>query len=165
MKPDWAEIADCLRTEIAEFGRLLQLLEEQQQLIVRRDPGAVLRLQEPIQDQVGVLEQCRRSREEAGRRFAAAHGRPEAGPLRQLIPLVGPEGRPLMAALVAEISHLVRRVRRGLRLNQRLLSCSVECQQEFMRRVWPSAFTKTYAADGRVSLGGFRREAALQGAG
>ena len=85
--------------------------------------------------------------------------------MRSLLPLVQAEVRPLMAALIAEINHLVHRLRRAMALNQRLLACTVEYQQEFMRRLWPAAFTKTYAADGRVSLGRLRREPSLLTAG
>ena len=90
---------------------------------------------------------------------------PSARTLRALLPLVAAEARPLLAALIAEINHLVHRVRRSMALNQRLLACTVECQQEFMRRVWPAAFTKTYAADGRVSVSRLRRVPSMQTAG
>lgn len=165
MNHDWAEIADCLRNEIAEYGKLLQLLERQQGFILQRKPEAILEMHAPLQVQVDVLHECRERREKAARDFAASRGEPEARMLRGLVPLVAAEVRPLMAALVSEINHLVRRVRRGLSLNQRLLACSVECQQEFMRRLWPSAFTRTYTAAGRVAEGQYRRQSALQTAG
>jgi flagellar biosynthesis/type III secretory pathway chaperone len=165
MNPDWTEIAECLRNEIAEYGTLLNLIEEQHKLIFKRDPAAIVALNPSLQTQVDVLHQCREIREKAAQEFAAAHGQPPARTMRSLIPLVGAEGRPLIAALIAETNHLVHRLRRAMALNQRLLACTVEFQQEFMRRLWPAAFTKTYAADGRVSIARLRRLPSMLTAG
>jgi len=165
MNNDWDNIAECLRSEIAEYGRLLNLIEHQHKLIFQRDPGAILRHNPALQAQVDLLHECRGRREQAARDFAAAHDQPSARTMRALLPLVAADGRPLMAALIAEINHLVHRVRRALALNQRLLATTVDCQQEFMRRLWPSAFTKTYAADGRVSVTRLRRMPSMQTAG
>jgi hypothetical protein len=165
MKHDWENIAECLRGEIAEYGRLLNLIEDQQKLIYQRDSAAVVRHHPVLEAQVAVLHACRGRREEAAREFAARRAEPSARTLRALLPLVAAEARPLLAALIAEINHLVHRVRRSMALNQRLLACTVECQQEFMRRVWPAAFTKTYAADGRVSVSRLRRVPSMQTAG
>ncbi|HVW19583.1 MAG TPA: flagellar protein FlgN [Opitutaceae bacterium] len=165
MKPDWTGLADSLRGEIAEYGRLLSLIEEQQKLIFQRDPEAILRQNPALQAQIAVLHQCREARERAVSAFAAAHGRPAGSTMRALLPSVGEEGRPLVAALIAETNHLIHRVRRQMALNQRLLATSLDCQQEFMRRLWPSAFTKTYAKDGRVSVARLRSEPSLSSAG
>jgi len=165
MKPDWSGLADSLRGEIAEYGRLLSLIEEQQKLIFQRDPEAILRQNPSLQSQVEVLHQCRGLREKAVGEFAAAHGRPAGSTLRALLTSVAEEGRPLLAALIAETNHLIHRVRRQMSLNQRLLASTLDCQQEFMRRLWPTAFTKTYAKDGRVSVARLRTEPSLSSAG
>jgi flagellar biosynthesis/type III secretory pathway chaperone len=165
MNHDWDHLAECLRGEIAEYGTLLNLIEDQHKLIFLRDPAAIVRLNPTLQAQVETLHACRGRREQATQAFAAAHAQPEARTMRALLPLVAAEARPLLAALMAEINHLVHRVRRAMALNQRLLACTVEYQQEFMRRLWPSAFTKTYAADGRVSVTRLRRLPSLQTAG
>jgi flagellar biosynthesis/type III secretory pathway chaperone len=165
MNHDWDKMAECLRGEISEYGRLLNLIDDQHKLIFQRDSAAIVRLNPTLQAQVEILHECRGRREQAVREFAAAHAQPSVSTMRALLPLVEPDGRPLMAALIAEINHLVHRVRRAMALNQRLLACTVEFQQEFMRRLWPSAFTKTYAADGRVSVSRLRRMPSMQTAG
>lgn len=152
MTIDWQSVADGLRAEVSEYGRLLHLLGEQQKLIFRRDPQAVLASNVAIRAQVDVLQNCRRLREQAAAAFAEGNGRPANSTLRSLLPCVSPEGRPLVEALVAEVNRLIHRVRRTMRLNQRLLSSAVECHQELLRRLWPAVFTRTYAADGRVSV-------------
>jgi flagellar biosynthesis/type III secretory pathway chaperone len=152
----WKNVAECLRAEVAEYGRLLHLMEEQRELIFKREPGAILLANRSIQAQVDVLHECRRRREEMACRLAAEHARPANATLRSLIPLICPEARPLMEALIAEVNRLIHRVRRIMGLNERLLACAVDCQQELLRRLWPSAFTKTYSADGRVTVSSHR---------
>jgi flagellar biosynthesis/type III secretory pathway chaperone len=161
----WKTVAESLRAEVAEYGRLLHLMEEQRDLIFRRDPAAILLSNKSIQAQVDVLHECRRRREEVAAQLAQEHARPPNATLRSLVPLVAPEGRPLLEALIAEVNRLVHRVRRIMRLNERLLATAVDCQQELLRRLWPSAFTKTYAADGRVTVSTPRLSPSLQNAG
>jgi hypothetical protein len=165
MNQDWSDMADCLRGEIAEYGRLLNLIEDQQKLIFARNPDAIVRLNPALEAQVDVLHECRARREEATRIFSAARALTEVPTLRALVPLVSADARPLLLALIAEVNHLVRRVKRAMAVNLRLLSCTVEYQQEFMRRLWPAAFTKTYAADGRVSVARLGRSPSMQTAG
>jgi flagellar biosynthesis/type III secretory pathway chaperone len=157
MIPSWQDLADHLRAEAAEYGRLLGLFEEQQKLLFQRDPQSVLMLGRAIQDQTAILESLRRKRERAVSEFAAGHGRPASATLRSLLDLVPEAAQPLWEALIDEINHLIHRVRRSSRLNYRLLGSVVECHQELLRRLRPDAFTKTYAPDGRVSLAGLTR--------
>jgi flagellar biosynthesis/type III secretory pathway chaperone len=158
----WKNVAECLRAEVAEYGRLLHLMEEQRDLIFKREPGAILLANHAIQAQVDVLHQCRARRVEMSARLAAEHARPANSTLRSLVPLIDPDARPLMEALIAEVNRLIHRVRRIMRLNERLLACAVECQQELLRRLWPSAFTKTYTADGRVMVSAQRASPSMQ---
>jgi flagellar biosynthesis/type III secretory pathway chaperone len=161
----WKNVAECLRAEVAEYGRLLHLMEEQRDVIFKRDTAAVFRAGSSIQAQVNILHDCRRRREEMSAKLAAEHDRPPNSTLRSLVPLINPDGRPLMEALIAEVNRLIHRVRRTMRLNERLLACAVDCQQELLRRLWPSAFIKTYAADGRVAVSAPRRAPTMQIAG
>ncbi len=165
MNTAWETLADALRAEIAEYGSLLHLLEEQRRFIFQRDVGVVLQSTHSIQPQVDVLQECRERRERAMAEFASANGRAAHGTLRSLLPLVPAEGRPLLEALIAEVNRLVHRLRRAMRLNERLLLCTVECHQELLRRLWPSAFTKTYASNGRVAVTTLHRGATMQTAG
>lgn len=165
MSHPWQAMADALREEAAEYGRLLGLFEEQIQTLFRRTPEETLMLSHTISDQAQLLQQLRLRREGAVTAFAAFHGRPANATLRSLLDLLPAEARPLFEALIGEINRLIHRVRRSSRLNYRLLGCMVECHQEVLRRLRPDAFTKTYAPNGRVSLGGMGRMPAMQTAG
>jgi flagellar biosynthesis/type III secretory pathway chaperone len=155
-------LAERLRREIAEYGQLLKLFEEQQKLIFRNAPHYVLESTRAIEAQVQVLDRERRSREDAVAAFASGRGQPGAPTLRSLLPFVDDEARPLLKAMIAEINLLIHRVRRDSRRNHRLLHCVVQCHQELLRRLRPDAFTKTYAPDGRVSVAAIRPAAAVQ---
>ena len=165
MKTDWEPIAECLRNEVAEYGLLLSLFAEQQNLIFQRDPEAVLRLGHSIQQQVDVLDQARADRESCVRSYATDRGLAPNATLRSLLPKVAPEARPLFEALITEVNLLIHRVRRASRLNHRLLSSMVDCHQELLRRLRPDAFTITYAPNGRISSRVFGRTQTVPSAG
>ncbi|HVU15304.1 MAG TPA: flagellar export chaperone FlgN [Candidatus Didemnitutus sp.] len=151
MNEAWPEIADALRTEIAEYGALLHLFEEQQKQLFARRADAVLRLSGEIEGQVRALHECRRSREEMVGSFATRHGRPGTSTLRSLFPMIAAEVHPLLEALIGEVNVLIHRVRRASRHNQILLARAVEIHQQLLREILPDTFTQTYAPTGRVA--------------
>ena len=161
----WQKIAECLRAELAEYGGLLAMFEEQQKFLFERDAGQVLRLSAAIEQQARLLQDCRRHREGIMAAFAMSHARPATSTLRSLLPLVEAVARPLLEALIDEVNHLLHRVRRVSRHNHTMLARSVELHQETLRAVRPDAFTQTYSPTGRVSLGAVQATPALQAAG
>lgn len=165
MKHLWKTIADCLRTEIAEYGGLLQLFEQQQRHLFSREAAAVLRLSAEIEAQVARLHDCRTHREQATVDFARAHGHPAGATLRSMLASVDADARPLVEALIGEVNRLIHRTRRITRHNHALLARAVETHQEFLRALRPEAFTTTYAADGRMNGAAVRPAPALRVAG
>jgi flagellar biosynthesis/type III secretory pathway chaperone len=152
LSPTWQKIAECLRTELAEYGGLLVLFAEQQKFLFKREANEVLRLSASIEQQVRTLEQCRRQRERLVADFAGAHAQPPSATLRSMLPLIDPDARPLIEALIGEINHLLHRVRRNSRQNHTLLARTVELHQDTLQQLRPNAFTKTYSAAGRLSV-------------
>jgi flagellar biosynthesis/type III secretory pathway chaperone len=165
MNASWESLAEGLRAEIAEYGCLLRLFEEQQRSLFSCAADTVLRLSTEIEAQVRVLHDCRRRREQMVAAFASAHGHPASATLRSLLPQVAADARPLLEALINEVNHLIHRVRRTSRHNHMLLAHAVETHQETLRALRPDAFIKTYAANGRVSVAATRSAPALQAAG
>jgi flagellar biosynthesis/type III secretory pathway chaperone len=152
LNPTWQKIAECLRTELAEYGCLLALFADQQKFLFAREATEVLRLSASIEQQVRTLEQCRRQRESLVADFAVVHLQPPSATLRSLLPMIDSVARPLIEALIGEINHLLHRVRRTSRHNQTLLARAVEVHQDTLQLIRPQAFTKTYSPAGRVSL-------------
>jgi flagellar biosynthesis/type III secretory pathway chaperone len=152
VSPTWQKIAECLRTELAEYGGLLGLFADQQKFLFKREANEVLRLSASIEQQVRTLDQCRRQRERLVADFAGTHAQPPSATLRSMLPLIDPDARPLIEALIGEINHLLHRVRRTSRHNHTLLARAVEVHQDTLQKLRPNAFTKTYSAAGRLSV-------------
>ena len=162
MNSDWQPIAEALRHEIAEYGGLLNLFEDQQRCIFQRDAEGILAINLGIEAQVSTLQDCRRAREQAVAAFAEARGQARTSTLRSLLPLFLAEVRPLLEALIDQVNVLIHRVRRVSRHNQALLARSIEAQQQLMRTLRPGSFSPTYAPNGRVALAAPRPAPAIQ---
>src|SRR5438552_18521825 len=104
---NWQSIAECLRQELAEYGELLRLFEQQQESLFKRDSDGVLRLGGEIEDQAHILQDCRIRREQIVVSFATGLGLSEPTTLRSLLPHIEVAARPLLEALVNEINHLL----------------------------------------------------------
>ena len=162
MKIMWEEIADCLRSEVAEYGALLHLFEEQQRLLFKRDASGVVMTTTALDAQVNTLQKCRMRREASVSAFAASRGElVNASLLRSLLLHVAIDAQPLISALVADINRLISRVRRASRQNRLFLSRTIENQQEIIRQFRPEAVTKTYSPTGRASFAVLGQVAAL----
>lgn len=166
MNEPWTIIAESLRTEIAGFGGLLNLFEQQQQSLFARDTDGVLRLSGEIEEHTRLMQEHRQNREQIVAEFALSNSQPARATLRSLLPFIAAEARPLIEALIAEVNVLIHRVRRLTRQNHTLLARTVESHQELMRTLRPDAFVHTYSAAGRKTLKSNARAAsALQAAG
>lgn len=152
MNTAWQFIAECLRSELVDYGELLRLFEAQQRSLFNREPEEVLRYSGEIEMQARRLSQCRTQRESAVSEFAIAHGQPSTTSLRSMLPLIEADARPLLEALINEVNALLHRVRRTSRHNQMLLSRTVEMHQETLQQLRPQTYTKTYSPAGRVSV-------------
>ncbi len=161
----WQHIAECLRAELAEYGGLLALFENQQTSLFRRDANEVLRLSAEIEQQARTLQYSRRQREDTVAGFAILHGQSAGSTLRSLLPFVALEARPLLEALIDEVNRLIHRVRRVSRHNHTLLTRTVDLHQEILRSIRPDTFTQTYTPKGRLALGNVPVAPAWQAAG
>lgn len=165
MNPSWETIADLLREELADYGGLLRLFEDQQASLLARDAQAVLRQASAIEEHAHVLAGSRGRRERAVSALATSLGRPAASTLRSLLPSLEPAAGPLLEALIDEVNRLLHRVRRVSRHNHALLQRTVELHQETLLHLRPQSFTKTYAPDGRVAVVAARPAASLRAEG
>lgn len=165
MNTPWEFIADRLRDELADYGGLLRLFEEQQLALFNRDADAVLRCATEIEAHARTLSDSRTRRERAVAAFAEERGCAATTSLRSMLPLIEADARPLLEALISEINLLLHRVRRTSRHNHTLLSRAVEVHQETLQQLRPNAFTKTYSPAGRVSMAAAHATATLRAAG
>lgn len=152
MNYTWNHIADCLRHEVAEYGALFSLYEDQQSRLFKHDADSVLRLGGDIEVQVRVLHDCRRQREATVAGYAGANGQPSSATIRALFPTFPQDACPLIEALIKEINVLIHRVRRIARHNHMLLARTVELRQQILRQLLPGTFSQTYSPKGRLSM-------------
>lgn len=165
MSKYWEFIAQCLRTELADYGGLLHLFEAQQRSLFGGDPEAVLRFATEIEAQARLIAQSRTRREEAVAVFAQENGCALNSSLRAMLHLIEPDARPLLEALITEVNLLLHRVRRASRHNHTLLARAVEVHQETLQHLRPHAFTKTYSPAGRLAVSAAHPPATLRAAG
>ncbi len=150
--PAWEAVVDALRDELAEYGELLRLFDDQQKRIFALDAGGVSEYVPQLEQQAEVARGRRHDRESVVRAFASGRGRPGDRSLRQLLPEFPTEVRPLVEALIDEINRLLNRTRQRTRQNQMMLSRLVELHHELVPALRPQAFTKTYSRLGQVAV-------------
>lgn len=148
----WDPIVEALRGELAEYGGLLRLFEEQQGKIFARESEGVAALAPLLEEQAATVRTLRHRREKLVRDFAAAHAKPAGSSLRQLLPEFPVDVRPLLEALIDEVNHLVHRARQRSRQNRLLLARLVELHQALLPTLKPQAFTKTYSRRGTLAV-------------
>ena len=153
MNVTWELLADCLRAEVEQYGTILQLLEEQQLCLIRRNPDRLKELAAAIDGATQSADSVRRHREEILRTFAVAQGCAANATIREILATIEANVRPLIEALVLEVNRLVYRTRRFARQNHELLARACQLQQDFLRQICPGIFSQTYSASGRVSGG------------
>lgn len=150
--PAWTPVVEALRTELAEYGGLLQLIEGQQKRIFALDSAGVAEFVQPIEYQTEVARARRADREDSVRRYAVAHGEAAGRSLRQLLPVFPAEVRPLFEALIDEINSLLRRTKQRTHQNQLMLARLVELHRELVPALRPQSFTKTYSRHGQLAV-------------
>ncbi len=161
----WQPIVECLRSEVTEYGRLIQLFEEQQALLFRRDAGGVLRVTGEIDEQADVLLDSRKKREAAAGEFARGKGLAGPPTLGALLPHVSEDARPLLRALVTDVNRAAGRLRRVSRHNRLFLIRTIENNQELLRRLRPGSVSKVYNPNGNITLSSARGAAAFAAQG
>src|SRR4051812_20134239 len=98
MSTDSELLIESLRAEVQEHGALLNLFEEQQAAILRREPDLVLNLAETITRQLDLIRSCQRRRKDEVRAAALVAGCAENIPLSALISHLQPAVQPLLEA-------------------------------------------------------------------
>ena len=115
------ELIEALRDELKNYGEMLALLDLQQEQVKARSAAEIFQSISLIQAQAAAIQAARQHREQC--RAAAAHSflQPDHTPFTGLIPLLPPDYRPLLRALVDENNQLLGRVRQRARQNHVLL--------------------------------------------
>ena len=138
----------ALRDELQHYGEMLALLDRQQEQVKARSSEEIFQSISLIQAQAAAILAARQHREQCRGAAALACRQPENAPFTDLIPLLPPDYRPLLRALVDENNQLLGRVRQRARQNHVLLRRSVELMQELLRTLFPARQTSVYNGSG-----------------
>ena len=126
------KLIEALRNELQQYGEMLALLDQQQQLIRLRGADDILRSIEGISEQSSAIQAARESRRSLQQDVARDLGQSEGSTFAALIPLFPPPYRPLVSALVQENNELLQRVRQSAQKNQTMLRQSLDYMQRFV---------------------------------
>jgi len=149
---DINRLIESLREEMTQYGELLALMQEQQELIINRQPQELLTNLNEVNGQMEKIAIARQAREQARVALAKQLGTTEETTFKQMTSQLPEEYQPLLEALVNEINALLQNVHKWLRQNHLLLKRSIDLMQDILQNVLPGqASPKTYGRQGSVS--------------
>jgi len=151
MKDFLDNLVDSLREELKEYGEMLALLDQQQEMVMRRQTQDLLQCVQSINTQMENITAARREREQRQRDMARMFGMAEGTSFSMLVPRLPGEYRPLVQALVNENNELLKRIQRRARQNHLLLSRIVELMQRLFDPFFPNTQPTTYNDIGIVA--------------
>ena len=146
------QLIDALRDELQNYGEMLALLDRQQELLVARAASEVFQSISTIKAQGAAIQSARARREECRRMVACDCGQQGDCHFATLIPLLPPDYRPLLGALVEENNELLARVHKRARQNHLMLRRSVELMQELLNTLLPVRQTSVYDGNGSLPM-------------
>jgi flagellar biosynthesis/type III secretory pathway chaperone len=143
----------ALREEMTQYGELLALMQEQQELIINRSANELLINLHDVNQQVEKIATHREEREAARRALVQTLGGTEDTTFKQMTALLPEEYQPLLNALVEEINQLLQRIQTWVKQNHLLLQRSLDLMSKIMHTIFPtsSAAAKTYGRGGTVN--------------
>jgi len=144
----WDKLAEMLRTEFSEYGGLLNLLKEQQQGIVKRDPMWLNERNMLVEQQAIKANENRLQRERFVREFCIDLDLPQETKLKDLIECAPDVKKAMFEALLQVCKESTNKVQRMLNRNRMLLMRAQGVTQEMIRRIQPTATTNGYNRKG-----------------
>jgi flagellar biosynthesis/type III secretory pathway chaperone len=151
MKEILSDLIESLRDELKEYGEMLALLDQQQQMVMHRQTQDLLQTVAAINTQAETVAGARREREQRQRHVARQLGLTEDAAFAAIVPLLPADYRPLLQALVQDNNESLARVRQRARQNHLLLNRITELMQRFLGSIFPGGKVSTYGDDGMLA--------------
>ena len=106
--PDKTEqLVEALREELKQYGELMAMLEQQQQLVIERNAEGIQAIAEKIDHESTILEQCKASREVIQKTIARDLDLANDNDFQKIVPMLPDDYQPLVKALIEENNHSV----------------------------------------------------------
>ena len=144
------KLVSALREELQQYGEMLARLDDQQELVIRRQPIVLLESIPQVQTQSATLTQAREVRLGAMKALCTMLRLPIETTFKDLLPHFPADYRPLLEALVQENNELLQRIHQRARQNHILLSRTVESMQHVINSLGIHRPTATYDDSGAV---------------
>ncbi len=149
---DINRLIESLREEMTQYGELLALMQEQQELIINRQPQELLTNLNEVNVQMEKIAEARQAREQARATLTTQLNATQETTFKQMTSQLPADYQPLLEALVDEVNALLQNVHKWLRQNHLLLKRSLDLMQGILQNVYPDqASPKTYGRQGVVS--------------
>ena len=143
-------LIEALREELKQYGEMLALLDQEQDLVMQRQSAEISPCVAAINAQADTLHAVRHEREQRRRQLARTLQLDENSSFKELTACLPAQYKPLVAALVQENKELLVRVQQRARQNHLLLSRMVELMQKLISSILPSAGPATYNEGGAM---------------
>ena len=143
-------LIEALREELKQYGEMLALLDQEQELVMQRQTHSIAPCVSAINAQADTLQAVRLEREQRRRHLARTLQLGEDIGLREMTPRLPSPYQPLVQALVQENKELLVRVQQRARQNHLLLSRMVELMQKLISSILPGTGPATYNEGGLV---------------
>lgn len=153
MNEELNNLITALRDELTQYGEVLALMQEQQELIINRSANDLLLNLNAVNEQMERVAATRQQRELCRQQLVASLGGTDETTFREMTAMLPAEVQPLLDALVQEINQLLQNIQKWLRQNHMLLQRSLDLMQTIMKSMFPSssAVAGTYGRSGQVS--------------
>jgi flagellar biosynthesis/type III secretory pathway chaperone len=139
-----------LREELIQYGELLSLLEQQQELIINRSADGIMQNLTSIHAQMAEIAKARSCREQCREDAAESLGLEAELPIKEMYSSFPVEYQALVQALVDEVNELLIKANQRLRQNHLLLSRSLEFMQKLIQSLFPTQAGQTYDQSGQI---------------
>lgn len=147
---EWEPLVVALREELQEYGALLNLLTQQQNLIIGRNAQGVFEFNDLIDQQIRITHELRAIREQLSARLVESLGIEEPTPLRDILHYFPEKAQHLLQALIDEIYSIVEKTQHRARQNQMLIKRATEVTEKILQILQPKPSIKTYTRKGNV---------------
>jgi len=142
-------LIEALREELKEYGEMLALLEQQQQMVSHRQTQDLLQCAGSVNIQAETIAATRHEREQRQREVARELKLAPDASFNDVMPRLPANFQPLVKALVQENNQLLARIQQRARQNHLMLTRIVELNQRFLGSLFPGNPT-TYDNAGQL---------------
>jgi len=130
-------LIEALREELKEYGEMLALLDQQQQMVTHRQTQDLLQCAGAINVQAEAIAAARHEREQRQREVARELKLADDASFTDVMPKLPMAFQPLVKALVQENNQLLSRIQQRARQNHLLLTRITELMQRFLGSLFP----------------------------